>query len=104
MKLLIKDYICPTCGKNMRLASDKASIDNKVWRCRSKNPKHDVKISIPVNSIFEGVKVKLNILYFLIFNCFTYNKSINKSYNDVKDLSQHLNESGMILNTISIVY
>ena len=40
----------------------------------------------------------------MIFNCFTFNKSINKEYNDVKDLSLQLNETGTTLNTISKVY
>ena len=43
-------------------------------------------------------------MYFLIFNCFTFNKSINKVYNDMKDLSQQLNETETTLNTISKVY
>ena len=51
----------------MKIANDKASIGNKVWRCRSKNPSHDNKISIRANSIFEGIKVRLNIMYFFDF-------------------------------------
>jgi len=56
MHLLIKVYICPKCGKNMKIANDKASIDNKVWRCRSKNPNHYNKISIRVNQFLKELK------------------------------------------------
>ena len=88
----------------MKLYNDNSYIDKKIWRCRGKNPIHDIKINIRINSIFEDIKVKLYILYYLTFKCFPFNKSINKAFIDIKDLSSKLNESSTTLNTISKIY
>ena len=41
----------------MILESNKNYMDEKMWRCRSKNNKHDVKINIRENSVFEFINI-----------------------------------------------
>lgn len=90
LQILKKEPICEKCGGKMKLENDNQYLDKKVWRCRSKNPKHDVKRNIRVNSVYEIFNVPLFILYFLTFECFSLNKKINKSLIDVKDLCSQL--------------
>ena len=77
----------------MKLLSDKSSIDNIILRCCLKESKHDSKISISQNSIYEVIKVNLFTINILSFNCFfSCNKIINKAYNVVKDLCNQIKE------------
>lgn len=69
----------------MNLESNITYMDGKVWRCRSKVGKHDVKINIRENSVFENINIPLPIIYFLILYCFTEKYSIDKSYIEIKD-------------------
>lgn len=55
--MLVKEYLCAIYGKNMMLIADKSSIENKIWKCRGKDLKHDSKISMHSNPIHEGIKV-----------------------------------------------
>lgn len=73
--------VCPHCHKNMELVYTNNTIDNKYWRCRGKVPLHDKKINIRLNSVCEDIKVSINTLYFLLFNCFIKNMSISNTYN-----------------------
>ena len=104
LKLLENNYRCPKCYNYMKLTKDNSFIDKKVWRCTSSNPKHDVKINVRINSIYEGLQVKLFILYFLIFECFLLHKSIKKSYLDLKDLCSQLGQQASSYNTINKIF
>ncbi len=62
--------ICTKCGTEMKLVNHLLSADNIIWRCHKRNPVHDVKINIRQNSVFEGLYIKLPILYFYYFFVF----------------------------------
>ena len=74
--LIKSQVLCPICNKSMTMFNTKDTVDNKYWRCRGKEPAQDQKISIRINSIFEGFKVQLNSLYYLLFHCFVKSHSI----------------------------
>ena len=83
--------ICPNCGSEMKLVNHLPSADNIIWRCHKRNPPHDIKINIRQNSIFEGLYIKLPILYFLLFFCFCENLNITNSY---KKCMEYCNQMG----------
>ena len=58
----------------MKLEKNSHYIDVYVFRCRSNLPKHDIKLNIRKNSIFENIKMEINNMYYLIY------KSLNASY------------------------
>lgn len=60
-------------------------IDDYVFRCRSNVPKHDIKVNIRKNSIFENMKMEINTIYFLIYKYFLENKSLDASYDNIHD-------------------
>ena len=62
----------------MILQKNKQYLDRFCFR--SKAPPHDVKVNIRKNSIFNDIKIQINVIYTLIFNCFLKNMGINKSY------------------------
>ena len=72
---------------NMKLVENEQYIDKYCWRCKSNAPKHDNKINIRTESLFEGLRIPLNGLYFLIYHCFLNNYSKNKSYQEMLKFS-----------------
>lgn len=88
--VLIKDIICPECNEQMKLEKNKQYLDNYCWRCRSKNPQHDIKYNIRKNSIFENIKIPLSLIYYLSFKCFIENMSTNKSLTNSEELCKKL--------------
>ena len=93
---LIKDRaICTKCNKEMNIEKFLTYIDKYCWRCRSNGPKHDIKINIKIGSFFESMRVPLNALYYLIYNCFLNQFSINRAYNEMVNFSNIL-ETGTI--------
>ena len=102
---LIKSQIlCPICNKGMTMVNTKDTIDNKYWRCMGKEPAHDQKINIRINSIFEGFKVQLNTLYYLLFHCFVKNYSIKKAYCETSYFCKVMNQPKPCLKTIVKIF
>ena len=67
-KTILKSSIrCPVCNNLMSVNKDKSFIGGICFRCSKVNPKHDIKYSIRKYSIFENVKIKLVVLYFIIY-------------------------------------
>lgn len=58
----------------MAMLSNKDTIDNYYWRYRGTQSIHVHKFNTRINSIFEGFKVALNTLYYLLFNRFVKNR------------------------------
>lgn len=50
--ILKKGNICDKCNKIMSLENNKNFRDKYCWRCRDKDPIHDVRTNIRKNSIF----------------------------------------------------
>ena len=63
MHILEKEPICEKCSPIMKLENDNQYLDKKIWRCRSKNLKHDVKRNIRVKSIYENFNVYLYYIF-----------------------------------------
>ena len=72
--ILKKQVICPKCNKQCTMVKNSQKLDNYIWRCRSRNPSHDTKINIRINSTLEDCRYSLQIIYFLLFYCFTEKK------------------------------
>ena len=102
--IISKTKFCSKCGKPMILESNITYMDGKVWRCRSKVGKHDVKINIRENSVFENINIPLPIIYFLILYCFTEKYSIDKSYIEIKDNQNLFGDKNCTKNSISKLY
>ena len=48
----------------MQLFKNEQNIDKYFWQCKSNAPKHDNKINIRTKSLFDGMRIPLNGLYF----------------------------------------
>lgn len=88
--ILLNEVICDKCNKIMKLEKNSIYLDKFCWCCRSQNPLQDIKIILRKNNIYEEIKSPINVLYYLTFNCFIKNTSINKSYNLVKEFCKAL--------------
>lgn len=75
----------------MKLEKNTQYMDNYCWRCRSKNPQHDIKYNIRKNLFFfENIKIPLSLIYYLSFKCFIENMSTNKSLTNSEELCKKL--------------
>ena len=90
--LLQKEFQCEKCGKIMVMVNDNSTTDKKIFRCRGNNPKHDSKINIRKNSIYEGFQIPLFILYYLTLECFPFNKGVNKSLIEIDEICKKINK------------
>ena len=91
------------CGK-MELVHSNESIDKIIWRCIGSSPKHDVKIGIKKGSIYEDIKVSMNILYYLTYSCFLKNMSIRKSKIEINRFSDVMNQKKPTLKSIIKIF
>ena len=67
----------------IKYAVSLAIIDKYCWRCKSNAPKHNNKINIRTESLFEGMRIPLNGLYFLIRHGFLNQYSKKVSYKEM---------------------
>ena len=88
----------------MELVYIKNTVDNKYWLCRGKEPLHDIKINIRLNSVLEDIKIAINTLYFLLFNCFIKNMSITKNFKETANFCQIMKQPKPGLNTIVNIF
>ena len=98
--LLQKEFRCPECEEFMKMEYNKQYIDNYCFRCRSKSPIHDIKVNIRNNSIFSDIKIPINVIYNLLFNCFLKNIGINKSFINNSEFCSKLGLPKTTYNTI----
>ena len=71
-EIVLKNPVYEKCNKIMKLSKIKNRIDGKIcYRCNKKTNKHDNKINIIKDSIFENIKSDIRILYILLFYNFT---------------------------------
>ena len=59
---------------NCKIVKENQTVDKLIWRCRSRNPNHDIKINIRKESILEDNHQNIQIIYFLLFYCFSEKK------------------------------
>ena len=88
----------------MQLVKNEHYIDKYCWRCKSNTQKHDNKINIRTESLFEGMRLPLNALYFLIYHCFLNHYSINNSYKEMLKFSEHLKINNISQNLIIKIF
>jgi len=89
LHLIKKENICPKCNNSMHLIIKTLKI--KFVGCTKKgNNSHDVKINIRNGSIFSQTKCDLRIIYFIIFNNFTKNNSVNVTFRNCKEFCKYL--------------
>ena len=80
----------------MQLVQNKQYIDKYGWRCKSNAPKYYNTINIRTQFLFEGRRIPLNGLYFLIYHCLLNHQSINSSYQEMLKFCE-----GIKINNIS---
>lgn len=64
----------------MNISDSKDTVEKKIWQSRSNHPSHDIKTNIRIGSVYENIKVSINTLYYIVFNCFIKNFRIRKAY------------------------
>ena len=69
----------------MKLENNKNYMDEKIWRCRSKQLIHDEKVNIRKNSVIENINIPLPIIYFIIKCCFIEKYSLDKSFIEINE-------------------
>ena len=89
--ILNKIIVCEKCNKIIRLENNKNYIDKYFWRYRGKDPIHDIRTNIRINSIFENLKTPLNVIYYLTFHCFLKNMSIKNSLINITEFCKIMN-------------
>lgn len=73
-------------------------------RCKSNTRKNDNKINLRSESFFEGMRIPLNILYFLIYNCFLNLYSINSTYQEMLKFSEFIKINNITQNLIIKIF
>lgn len=81
--ILQSNIQCTICGLIMKFEKNSHYINDYVFRYRSNLSKHDIKLNICKNSIFENIKIEINTMYYLIYKCFLENKSLDDSYDTI---------------------
>ena len=85
-KHILKEFnICNIYNIYMTVEYNNNYLDKRIWRCRSKALKQDIKINIRSNSIYENIKINLKIIYFITFYCFINNYSIESTLIEVNN-------------------
>ena len=98
MQGILKNQITsPICTEIMKINKDKSFIDKICFRCKKTNPKHDKKISIRKDSFIENIRIELIAVYFLLFDCFIFNLSANKSFIESQKFKEIINLDGLSL-------
>ena len=98
MQGILKNQItCPICNETMKINKDKSFIDKICFGCKKTNPKHDKKISIRKDSFIENIRIELIAVYFLLFKCFIFNLSTNKSFIESQKFKEIINLDGLSL-------
>lgn len=62
--IINKDKLCPKWQNKMKLVDDKSYIDKFIFRCRSINPNHEIKLNLRNGTIFENIQIPIfNLLF-----------------------------------------
>ena len=99
-KIFKKIVICPKCGLQCKMVKDIQRIDKYVWRCRSNNPNHDIKINLRAESQLEDCRYNIQIIYFLLFYCFTEKKSINSTLTESEEFAKKIGVTSITKQSI----
>lgn len=103
-KILKDSFKCPNCQCLMKEETNNSFIDKICFRCRKKNPYHDIKINIRKDSIFENVRMSLISIYFLIYECFITYKSISKATQEHQEFIKHIDVESVSQQNISKLF
>ena len=102
--ILKSNIIFPACNEIMQVSKSKDYIDGIYLRCRKQNPKHDIKISIRKDSFIEKVRIDIVTIYFLLYECYLFNKSINNTYIEYDEFIKHINVKKITEKNISLFF
>lgn len=75
----------------MKFEKNSQYLDKYVWRYKSLNTSHYIKLNIRTNSIFPDIRTPLNVIYYLAFKCFITRKSLKKTMIHIKEFCATLN-------------
>lgn len=98
--ILKKEMLCTKYNRKIKLVHSNETVDKIIWRYKGSLPKHAVKIGIKKGSIYEDIKVYINILYYLTYSCFLKNMSILKSKNENNRFFDVMNQKKPTLKSI----
>ena len=82
------------------MVKDIQRIDKYVWRCRRNNPNHDIKINLRAESKLEDCRLNIQIIYFLLFYCFTEKKSINSTLTESEEFAKKIGVTSITKQSI----
>lgn len=90
----------------MNLTNNVNYKDGCVWWCVKKvNVKHDIKINIRNNSIFENViNTDIRLLYFILLENYILNIPLNTVYRNCKQFSKDFSIEPVSRNCLSKIY
>ena len=63
-------------------------------------PNHDTKINLRINSVFEECRYSIQMIYFLLFYCFTEKKSINSTLTECESFAKQIGVLGITKQSI----
>ena len=84
----------------MTLTNNNSLLDEKWFRSRNTNPKHDVKITIRKVTFLEDLRISLISIYLFIFDCFINNISANKAFNEYEKFKGIIDSGDVSLKNI----
>ena len=88
----------------MKEETNNSFIDRICFRCRKKNPYHDIKINIRKDSVFENVRMSLVSIYFLIYECLIEKKSISNTTFEHKEFIKHIDAESVSQQNITKLF
>ena len=106
LNILRNSVNCPKCNALMNLTDNINYKDGCIWRCVKKgNVKHDIKINIRYNSIFENViKTDNPLLYFILLENYILNIPIITVYRNCKEFSKDISIEPVSRNCLGKIY
>ena len=103
-EIMLTKYKCPFCYSYMNITNENTFLDRICFRCKRTNPKHDTKVSIRKNSIFEDIKIDLISIYFIIYECIINNISSNKAKVEFNEFKKHIEVRETSIQNINKLY
>ena len=106
LNILRNSVNCPKCNTLKNLIDNVNYKDGCVWRYVKKgNVKHDIKINIRNNSIFENeIKTDIRFLYFILLENYILNILINTVYRNCKEFSKGISIEPVSRNCLGKIY
>ena len=88
----------------MKITNNLNYADGKLWRCSSNSPYHNDKYNIRKRFNFRAFKFNYTSYLFSYFYCFLDNLSIEKSYIEISNIKNIIDNHTVWKQSISNLY